>query len=81
MIVKRRYASLYIFRTKKSIYQIANFSGNFFRARIHRIQSQCNNVVEDLTGILNVIDKLTEKLGLLSTVGAGLGIAALVKDF
>lgn len=38
-------------------------------------------VVEDLTGILNVIDTLTEKLGLLGTVGAGLGIAALVKDF
>jgi TP901 family phage tail tape measure protein len=37
--------------------------------------------VSGLTKILEVIDALTEKLGLFGTIGAGAGIAAFVKNF
>ena len=41
---KRRYASLFYLGLKKQLQfnQIANFSSNYFRARIHRIQSKRN---------------------------------------
>lgn len=38
-------------------------------------------VVTGLTKILEVIDALTEQLGLFGTIGAGAGIAAFVKNF
>lgn len=38
-------------------------------------------VVTGLTKVLEVIDALTEKLGLFGTIGAGAGIAAFVKNF
>ena len=37
--------------------------------------------IDGLTKILEVIDALTEKLGLFGTIGAGAGIAAFVKNF
>lgn len=37
--------------------------------------------VTGLTKVLEVIDALTEKLGLFGTIGAGAGIAAFVKNF
>lgn len=38
-------------------------------------------VVTGLTKILEVIDALTEQLGLFGTIGTGAGIAAFVKNF
>ncbi len=38
-------------------------------------------VVDVVTSVLSIIDALTEKLGLFGTIGAGVGITALVKNF
>ena len=38
-------------------------------------------VVDVVTSVLSIIDALTEKLGLFGTIGVGVGITALVKNF
>lgn len=38
-------------------------------------------LIDGFTSVLEVIDAITEKIGLFGTVTAGLGIAAIIKDF
>ena len=38
-------------------------------------------VIDGLTSIAEVIDKVTNKLGLLGTIGLGTGITAFVENF
>ena len=38
-------------------------------------------IIDDLTGVVTAVDKVTESVGLLGTIGGGAGIVALIKNF